>query len=141
MMDFEVNAYRMHYGIFGDSAGEPLLWLSGWSGSGEDWKHVFKDVSSGFRLIGPDLRGNGASTGFNGRHTFQQSAHDIFGLLDHLGIHSVKAVGLSGGGITLSCPEPGGRMVAKYARLAAGKHLRRMIRRREAKIYGKRPGQ
>jgi pimeloyl-ACP methyl ester carboxylesterase len=100
-MNFEVNGYRMHYGILGDAAGEPLLWLSGWSGTGEDWKYIFNDVPSGFRLIGPDIRGNGASTGFKGTHTFRQSARDTLALLDHLGIHRVKAVGLSGGGITL----------------------------------------
>jgi pimeloyl-ACP methyl ester carboxylesterase len=100
-MEFEINGYRMHYELFGDQRGEPLLWLSGWSGTGEDWRYVFGDVPSGFRLIGPDIRGNGASTGFRGRHTFRQSARDIFALLDHLGIHRVKTVGLSGGGITL----------------------------------------
>jgi len=39
--------------------------------------------------------------GFKGKHTFRQSARDMLSLLDHLGIHRVKAVGLSGGGITL----------------------------------------
>ena len=83
------------------SAGEPLLWLSGWIGTGEDWRYVFNDVPTGFRLIGPDLRGNGASTGFQGPYTFRQSARDVFALLDHLGIRRLKAIGLSGGGITL----------------------------------------
>jgi pimeloyl-ACP methyl ester carboxylesterase len=100
-MEFDVNGYRMHYRLFGDPAGEPLLWLSGWSGTGEDWKYIFKNEPSGFRLVGPDLRGNGASTGFKGRHAFRDSARDIFVLLDHLGIHRLKAVGLSGGGVTL----------------------------------------
>jgi len=35
-MDFEVNGYRMHYELFGDPSGEPLLWLHGWSGTGQD---------------------------------------------------------------------------------------------------------
>jgi pimeloyl-ACP methyl ester carboxylesterase len=100
-MDFEVSGYRMHYGLFGDPAGEPLLWLHGWSGSGEDWKHILKGVPAGFWLIGPDMRGNGASTGYQKTHSFRQSARDMFALLDHLGIHRVKAVGLSGGAITL----------------------------------------
>ena len=100
-MDFDANGYRMHYGLFGDPAGEPLLWLHGWSGTGEDWKYIFKDPPTGFRLIGPDARGNGASTGFEGTHSFKQSARDAFALLDHLGVRRVKAIGLSGGGITL----------------------------------------
>src|ERR1041385_2752613 len=100
-MDFEVNGYRMHYELSGDSAGEPLLWLHGWSGTGGGWKHIFKEPPPGVRFIGPDLRGNGASTGFEGKHSFRQSARDMYALLDHLGIRRVKAIGLSGGGITL----------------------------------------
>ena len=91
----------MHYELFGDPAGEPLLWLHGWSGTGQDWKFIFKDPPAGFRLIGPDVRGNGASTGFEGTHSFRQSARDILALLDHLGVRRVKAIGLSGGGIAL----------------------------------------
>jgi pimeloyl-ACP methyl ester carboxylesterase len=100
-MDTEINGYRMHYEVSGASDGEPLLWLSGWSGTGEDWKHIFKDPPAGFRVIGPDLKGNGASTGFEGTHSFRQSGRDMFALLDHLGVRRVKAIGLSGGGITL----------------------------------------
>lgn len=100
-MEFELSGYRMHYGLFGDPGGDPLLWLSGWSGTGEDWKHVFKEVPAGFRIIGPDLRGNGASTGFEGTNSFRQSARDVFALLDHLGVRRFKAIGLSGGGIVL----------------------------------------
>ena len=99
-MDFEINGYRMHYELFGDPSGEPLLWLHGWSGTGQDWKYIFKEPPGGFHLIGPDIRGNGASAGFAGTHSFRQSASDMFALLDHLGIRRVKAIGLSGGGIT-----------------------------------------
>jgi pimeloyl-ACP methyl ester carboxylesterase len=63
-MEFEINGYRMQYELFGDQRGKRLIWLSGWSGTGEDWRYVFGDVPSGFRLIGPDIRGNGASTDF-----------------------------------------------------------------------------
>lgn len=100
-MELELNRYRMYYDLSGDSAAEPLLFLSGWTGRGTDWKHIFKDAPPEFRIIGPDLRGNGASTGFEGRHTFRESARDVFALLDHLGIERIKAIGVSGGGITL----------------------------------------
>jgi pimeloyl-ACP methyl ester carboxylesterase len=100
-MHFEINGYRMHYELDGDPSGEPLLWLPGWSGSGQDWKYIFKEPPVGFRLIGPDIRGNGASTGFEGTYTFRESARDILALLDHLAIPRIKAIGLSGGGITL----------------------------------------
>lgn len=100
-MDFDVNGYRMHYELFGDPAGEPLLWLHGWSGTGQDWKYIFRDPPADFHLIGPDAQGNGASTGFESSHSFKQSARDVFALLDHLGVKKIKAIGLSGGGITL----------------------------------------
>ena len=80
-MDFEVNGYRMHYELYGDPNCEPLLWLHGWSGTGQDWKYIFQEPPSGFRLIGPDSRGNGASTGFEGTYTFRESASDMFALL------------------------------------------------------------
>jgi len=100
-MDFQTNGYRMHYELFGDPAGEPLLWLHGWTGTGSDWRHIFKEPPTGYRLIGPDTRGNGASTRFEGTFSFRESARDNFRLLDQLGIARVKAIGLSGGGITL----------------------------------------
>lgn len=100
-MGFEVNGYRMHYGIYGDTAGQPLLWLHGWSGTGEDWKYILKQPPAGFKIIGPDMKGNGSSSGFEGTHSFRQSACDMYALLDHLNIGRVKAIGLSGGGITL----------------------------------------
>jgi pimeloyl-ACP methyl ester carboxylesterase len=49
------------------------------------------------RLIVPDLRGHGRTTNPLNVFTFQQSAWDLFILLDRLGIERVKAVGLSGG--------------------------------------------
>jgi len=100
-MEIELQDYRMHYEISGDPEGEPLLWLHGWSGTGQDWKYIFKEAPAGFRVIEPDLRGHGSSSGFHGVMSFRQLALDIFALLDHLGIPRLKAMGLSGGGIVL----------------------------------------
>ena len=81
--------------------GEPLLWLHGGLGCGDDWRYVLTDVPSGFRLIAPDLRGHGSSTNPADIFTFRQVALDILALLRHLGISRLKAIGLSGGGIVL----------------------------------------
>jgi pimeloyl-ACP methyl ester carboxylesterase len=70
-------------------------------GAGADWKYVFPDDPAGFRVIVPDMRGHGRSTNPSGAFTFRQAALDVLALLDHLGITAVKAIGLSGGGITL----------------------------------------
>jgi len=98
-MLFNVNGIEMHWEEFG--AGEPLLWLHGGLGSGSDWQYLFRQPPAGYRLIAPDLRGHGASTNPSGAFSFRQCALDVLGLLDHLNLAGVRAIGLSGGGITL----------------------------------------
>jgi pimeloyl-ACP methyl ester carboxylesterase len=99
----EVNGIQLHYEIHGD--GEPLLWLHGFMGCGSDWRYIFSEPPASYRLIAPDLRGHGASTNLSGNpsgsYSHRQCAQDILALLDHLGIASVKAIGVSGGGIIL----------------------------------------
>jgi len=94
-----LNGAELHCDVVG--AGEPLLWLHGFMGSGGDWKYIFGDAPAGFQLIAPDLRGHGASTNPSGAFSFRQAADDVAALLRHLGIDRIKAIGLSGGGITL----------------------------------------
>jgi pimeloyl-ACP methyl ester carboxylesterase len=98
-MVVEVNGVELNYESTGD--GEPLLWLHGFMGAGQDWKYIFDEAPAGFRLIAPDLRGHGASTNPSGRFSFREAAADILALLQHLRLDAVKAIGLSGGGITL----------------------------------------
>jgi pimeloyl-ACP methyl ester carboxylesterase len=98
-MVIEVNGIELHWDEFGE--GEPLLWLHGGTGCGADWRYVFKEPPAGYRLIAPDLRGHGASTNPSGSFTFRQCALDVRALLHHLKVPRVKAIGLSGGGITL----------------------------------------
>ena len=71
-------------------------------GSAPTGQLVFTDGDpAGFRLIVPDLRGHGRSTNPARTFTFRQVARDVYALLDHLGIRSVKAIGLSAGAKTL----------------------------------------
>jgi pimeloyl-ACP methyl ester carboxylesterase len=97
-MKLDIDGGELHYEIHGD--GEPLLWLHGGLGHGADWRSIFPSVPDGFRLIAPDLRGHGQSTGAGQTYSFRQSALDVIALLDHLQIARVKVIGLSGGGIT-----------------------------------------
>src|SRR6185436_11887698 len=94
-----VNDIEMYYEIRGE--GEPLILLHGGGGSGANWELIMKDVPSGYRLIVPDLRGHGRSTNPSPELTFRQSARDVIGMLDHLGIERFKAIGLSFGAKTL----------------------------------------
>jgi len=98
-MFINVNGIEMCWEEFGE--GEPLLWIHGGMGSGADWQYIFKELPAGYRFIAPDLRGHGASKNPSGAFSFRQCALDIMGLLNHLNISTFKAIGLSGGGITL----------------------------------------
>ena len=98
-MVIEVNGIELQWTVTGK--GEPLLWLHGLMGSGADWRYIFEEPPAGFSVIAPDLRGHGASTNPSGTFTFRQCAQDVLALLRHLNLSRVKAIGLSGGGITL----------------------------------------
>ena len=82
-------------------SGEPLLLLHGFTGSGDDWKHVFTEPLAGFRVIAPDLPGHGRSINPRSDFKFADVARDVFALLDHLQIDTVKAIGMSAGANTL----------------------------------------
>jgi pimeloyl-ACP methyl ester carboxylesterase len=98
-MHTTINGFEMHWDESGE--GEPLLWLHGGTGAGSDWHYVFPESPAGYRVIKPDLRGHGASSNPAGEFSFRQCARDVLALLDHLELTRVKAIGLSGGGITL----------------------------------------
>jgi pimeloyl-ACP methyl ester carboxylesterase len=83
-----------------EGTGEPLLWLHGGMGIGTDWQYIFSAAPAGYRLIAPDQRGHGRSTGARAIYSFHQAARDAFALLDSLEVERVKVIGLSGGGIT-----------------------------------------
>ena len=80
--------------------GEPLLLLHGFTGSGDDWAHVFSSPPP-CRVIVPDLRGHGRSTNPSATFRFADVARDMFALLDGLGIERIKAIGMSAGANTL----------------------------------------
>jgi len=82
-------------------SGEPLLFLHGFTGIGSDWRYIFSADPEGFHLILPDLRGHGRSTNRSNAFTFRRSAEDMFALMDHLGLATVRAIGVSGGAKTL----------------------------------------
>ena len=98
-MQVAVNGIDLHYEIANE--GKPLLWLHGFMGAGTDWQYIFGEPPVGFRVIAPDLRGHGASTNPSAEFSFRQAAHDVLGLLDELHIDRLRAIGVSGGGLTL----------------------------------------
>jgi len=88
--------------FFRDSGeGEPLLLLHGFTGCGDDWKHVFAEPLQGYRIIAPDLPAHGRSPNPRNDFKFADVARDVFALLDELKIDRVKAIGMSAGANTL----------------------------------------
>jgi len=94
-----INGIDLHYRMLGE--GPPLVLLHQFGGCGAIWEPHVDRLSRHYRLIVPDLRGQGRSTNPTGEFTHRQAAQDIFALLDHLGIHRFKAMGISSGGMTL----------------------------------------
>ncbi len=93
------NGAHIYFEVHGN--GEPLILLHGFGGCSQDWAPLIKDLGTQFRLIIPDMRGHGRSSNPSKFFRHQDSAGDISGLLDHLGIGSFKGLGVSGGGNVL----------------------------------------
>jgi len=81
--------------------GDPLLLLHGFTGSSDNWQHVFAEPLEGYRVIAPDLPGHGRSPNPRNTFKFADVADDVFALLDHLDIDRVTAIGVSAGANTL----------------------------------------
>jgi pimeloyl-ACP methyl ester carboxylesterase len=82
-------------------SGPALLLLHGFTGSGEDWNHVFAEPLAGYRIITPDLPGHGRSANPRQDFKFSDVARDMFAMLDGLGIDRVRGIGMSAGANTL----------------------------------------
>jgi len=91
-----LNGQQLYFEVYG--TGEPLLLLSGFSGSSQDWIPSLAQWGTKFQLILPDLRGHGRSGILSKPFRHEDAALDMFALLDHLGIRSCKGVGISAGG-------------------------------------------
>jgi pimeloyl-ACP methyl ester carboxylesterase len=94
-----LNGVQLYFEIHG--SGEPLVLLHGFTGSSQDWTALTAEWSAKFQLIIPDMRGHGRSSNSSNTFRHDEAAADIFALLDHLGIATFKALGISGGGNVL----------------------------------------
>ena len=94
--------------VFSDEGeGEPVLLLHGFINSRKSWdrSQLKKDlIDNGYRVIIPDLRGNGDSDKPQDDAAYENDAEvrDIKLLMKHLGIKKYKAVGYSRGSIVLA---------------------------------------
>jgi pimeloyl-ACP methyl ester carboxylesterase len=89
-----VDGVRIHYAEAGPSDGPPVLLQHGWPQHWWMWRHLIGPLSDrGYRVIAPDLRGHGWSSKPAGDYRKATLMRDIVGLLDQLGIESVRWVG------------------------------------------------
>ena len=98
-----VRCEGVNIGYSDQGEGEVIVLLHGFCGSAQYWEQVAPLLSSGYRVIAPDLRGHGTSDAPKGAYTIEQMADHILSLLDALEISKVTLLGHSlGGYITLS---------------------------------------
>ncbi len=93
----EVNGQRLRYEDSGGD-GPPVIFSHGFLMDREMFAPQFTDLADTYRIITWDERGFG-ETEFDGEpFTYWDSARDLFGLLDHLGIERAVLGGMSQGG-------------------------------------------
>jgi len=84
--------------------GDPLIYAHGFTGTGDGFcTNILPLLGDGYRVIAPDLRGHGRSTGAPETIGFDRFAADLVALLDHLDIERAHFVGHSGGAMALLC--------------------------------------
>ena len=94
-----VNGIDLYYEIHG--VGPPLVLLHNFFGSTETWAPLIPEFSRHYQLIVLDMRGHGRSTNPTGEFTHRLYSHDVFELLNQLGVNTFKAIGHSSGAMTL----------------------------------------
>ncbi len=93
----ESNGIDIYYEERG--SGEPLLLIMGITAPGSVWEKHVAHWAKSFRCILVDNRGVGKSDKPPGPYSSMQMAEDFIGVLDHLGLTSVKVSGVSMGSI------------------------------------------
>jgi len=94
-----INGIRMYYERHGE-AGEPLVFVHGYTGDVGDWAHQLPEFTRTHRVLIMDHRGHGRSDAptDRGTYTIVQMASDIMALADHAGFERYHLVGHSMGG-------------------------------------------
>ncbi len=96
-MKIDVNGVQLAYEERG--GGMPLVLLHGFPFSRQTWERQLRGMANTYRVIAPDLRGFGESSGTPS--TLEELADDLHALIAHLGLPSVVVAGFSMGGYVL----------------------------------------
>jgi pimeloyl-ACP methyl ester carboxylesterase len=93
-----INGLNIHYRDWGDRELPPLVILHGGGNSiSRTWDHVAAALADQFRVIVPDLRGNGESSWAPG-YSWQLLLDDVLKLMEALGVEQTVLCGHSMGG-------------------------------------------
>lgn len=96
--DVPVDGGTLRVGAWGDPAATPALAAHGITGNHLAWAAVGRRLAGeGLRLVAPDLRGRGGSSGLPGPYGMAAHADDLAAVLDHLGASDAVIVGHSMG--------------------------------------------
>ena len=93
----EVNGQQVYYEDSGGD-GPPMILSHGFLMDHEMFRHQVAAFTPAYRVIAWDERGFGETRTDGEPFTYWDSARDLFGLLDHLGIERAVLVGMSQGG-------------------------------------------
>jgi len=93
-----INGVKINYQLSGE--GPPIILLHGFTGSHQDWAFQLPVLSKKYRVVAMDHRGHGKSEAPSSPDDYSVSifTHDIYGLLQHLGISKTCVMGHSMGG-------------------------------------------
>jgi pimeloyl-ACP methyl ester carboxylesterase len=101
MPTLRVRDIEMAYDEVG--RGPAVVLLHGFPFNRSMWAEQTEALADHYRVITPDLRGMGETSGGDGPATMDEMAHDVAALMDKLGIERAVVVGLSMGGyVTLA---------------------------------------
>ncbi len=100
--------------------GKPVLLVHGFINTGDNWKNtplLAQLLEEGYRVIIPDLRGNGRSDKPHDLKAYQNDAEirDLTGLMQHLGLRRYDLIGYSRGAIVAA------------RQMTTDKHLRKVV--------------
>ena len=97
MPNAEINGQSIHYEDTGGD-GEAIVFSHGFFMSGDMFEPQVEALKDRYRCITWDERGHGDTKTTPDPFTYWDSADDLFGLLDHLGIEKAVLAGMSQGG-------------------------------------------
>jgi len=99
---FDSDGFAIHYTLDGDPAAEPVVLIHGLGANIDlNWRRpgMIGRLARDFHVVSYDLRGHGLSDSSHDAADYGiELVHDVFRLMDHLGIESAHLAGYSMGG-------------------------------------------